>query len=570
MKKNYNYKPGKPIPLGCYASNNGIQFALFSKNATLVHLHLFKSEENGIPEHTFTLSPEENKTGDVWHIWIEGLEHGQLYGYSIEGEYDPKNGHRFNANILLNDPYAKALTTNNSGWLNRYDFGYDASSNKKDMSLNPRKNFSSAVKSVICTKNSFDWENTKTLNTPLQDYIIYEAHVKGLTAHPSAQSKKPGTFLGVIEKIPYLKELGITALELLPIQEFNKHESTMVNPVRDERLVNYWGYSTINFFSPSGCYAFSKTSGKQVEEFKEMVKELHKANIEVILDVVFNHTAEGNELGPTLSFRGIDNTVYYMLEKDKRYYKNYSGCGNTFNCNHPVVRDFILDCLRYWVIEMHVDAFRFDLASILGRDQEGNIMKNPPLIERIAEDPILRSAKIIAEAWDAGGAYQVGAFPGTRWAEWNGRYRDDVKKFWKGEHGMVGTLATRITGSSDLYGDDGRSPLHSINFVTCHDGFTLRDHVSYERKHNLENGENCHDGSNDNCSFNCGVEGETKNKEILNLRMKMTKNFLATLFLSQGIPMMLGGDEFGRTQKGNNNAYCQDNEISWFDWSLLE
>ena len=561
--------PGKPIPLGCYSRNHGVQFSLFSKNAESVKLHFFRTEDSGIPEHTFELDSKLNKTGDIWHIWVKGVEDGQLYGYTLDGEYNPAKGHRFNENILLVDPYAKAIT-NNYSWHNEFAFGYDFSSKKKDLSPSPRKNFPTAVKSIACLKNGFDWEQQRPLNLPMQDLIIYETHVKGLTGHKSAKVKASGSFLGVVEKIPYLKELGITALELLPVQEFNKSENTRNNPLTEEPLVNYWGYSTTNFFAPAGCYTSSEVAGDNIKEFKTMVRELHKAGIEVILDVVFNHTAEGNEQGPTFSFRGLDNSVYYMLEKDKRYYKNYSGCGNTVNCNHPFVREFILDCLRYWVIEMHVDGFRFDLASILGRDQEGNVMDNPPLVERIAGDPILGSTKIIAEAWDAGGAYQVGSFPGQRWAEWNGHYRDDIREFWRGDMGMAGTLATRLTGSSDLYGDDGRSPLHSINFITCHDGFTLRDLVSYEDKHNEANGEQNNDGDNNNCSVNFGVEGETRKKNVLALREKMTKNFLATILLSQGIPMLLGGDEFGRTQKGNNNAYCQDNEISWYDWSLLK
>ena len=416
----------------------------------------------------------------------------------------------------------------------------------------------------------FDWGDDRPLKIPIRDTIIYETHIRGLTCHPSSQVKHPGTFQGLIEKIPYLKELGITAVELLPIQEFDEWEIMRKDPTSGKQLMNYWGYSTISFFAPKGRYSSSGAMGEQVREFKKMVRELHKAGIEVILDVVFNHTAEGDETGPTLCFRGLDNTIYYLLDDGGRSYRNYSGCGNTLNCNHPLVRGFILDCLLYWVVEMHVDGFRFDLASILGRDQDGRILENPPLIERIAENAVLRDTKIIAEAWDAAGAYQVGSFPGTRWAEWNGRFRDDVRCFWRGDSGMVPQLATRLAGSSDLYKESGRSPFHSINFVTCHDGFTLHDLVSYNTKHNEANGEENRDGGNENISCNYGVEGETDDGEINTIRTRQIKNFLATLMLSQGVPMLLGGDEFRRTQRGNNNAYCQNNEISWYDWNLLQ
>jgi glycogen operon protein len=379
-----------------------------------------------------------------------------------------------------------------------------------------------------------------------------------------------GTYLGLIDLIPHFQELGITAVELLPVQSFDRSADGRINPLTGQPLSNYWGYSTVNFFSPEAYYSQNQALAGQVHEFKTMVRELHKAGIEVILDVVYNHTAEGNQLGTTFSFRGIDNLIYYLLENDQRYYSNYSGTGNTFNCNHPVVRDLILDSLRYWVVEMHVDGFRFDLASILGRDQRGNLLENPPIVERIAEDPILRNTKIIAEAWDAAGAYQVGSFPGGRWAEWNGRYRDDVRSFWRGDSGKLGALATRFAGSSDLYLRDGRSPFHSINFITSHDGFTLNDLVSYNNKHNMGNGENNRDGDNNNHSDNMGVEGPTKNARVEAYRLRRLKNMMTTLLLSQGVPMLLAGDEFRRTQKGNNNAYAQDNPISWIDWSLKE
>jgi glycogen operon protein len=420
----------------------------------------------------------------------------------------------------------------------------------------------------IVVDDDFDGAGDRPLNYPLRHCVIYETHVRGLTMHPSSAVEHPGTYLGVVEMIPYFKELGITSLEFLPVQEFDERENQRLDPTTGRRLVNYWGYSTIAFFAPKGGYSSSGAAGQQVAEFKFMVRELHAAGIEVILDIVFNHTAEGGELGPTLSFRGLDNRIYYMLDDDNRYYKNYSGCGNTMNCNHPVVRTLIRDCLCYWVVEMHVDGFRFDLGSILGRDQSGKLLENPPIIEGIAEDPILRHTKIIAEAWDAGGAYQVGSFPGGRWAEWNDRYRDDVRRFWRGDHGAARSLATRITGSSDLYLRDGRKPFHSINFITAHDGFTLNDLVSYERKHNESNGEDNRDGSDANYSSNYGEEGPTKIASIEAVRNQQVKNFLATLLLSIGTPMLLGGDEFRRTQEGNNNAYCQDNDISWYDWSL--
>jgi glycogen operon protein len=388
--------------------------------------------------------------------------------------------------------------------------------------------------------------------------------------HPGSGVSCPGTYKGVTGKIPFFKDLGITSLEFLPIQEFNEHEFFSKNPRTGKTLTNYWGYSTVAFFAPKGSYASDKSPGGQVREFKEMVRDLHKAGIEVILDIVFNHTAEGNEMGPTFSFRGLDNTIYYMLNENKRYYQNYSGCGNTVNCNHPVVRNFIIDCLRYWVVEMHVDGFRFDLGSILGRDQNGNLMENPPVLERIAEDPFLSATKIIAEAWDAGGAYQVGWFPGGRWAEWNDKFRDDIRRYWRGDPKQTRHLATRLSGSSDLYLRDGRKPFHSINFITSHDGFTLKDLVSYERKHNEENGEQNRDGGDNNFSSNYGFEGLSSDPKFRALRQKQIKNFFATLMVSLGTPMILGGDEMGRSQGGNNNAYCQDNEISWYDWSLLE
>ena len=560
-------RPGKPLPLGATLRERGVQFAIFSRHATAITLQLFAASEDRSPMAEIPLDPRVNKTGDIWHIFVEGITAGQMYGYRVDGPYRPREGMRFNKNKLLLDPRARAVT-GNFNWNLSDARGHDISSPEGDLSFSTTDSAGGVPKCIVLG-NDFHWGDDRPLNIPLKDTIIYEIHVRGLTCHPSAQVHHPGTFRGVVEKIPYLKELGITALELLPIQEFYEQEIFRKDPTTGSPLSNYWGYNTLSFFAPKGRYSSSGSMGEQVQEFKQMVKELHRAGIEVILDVVFNHTAEGNETGPTLCFRGLDNTIYYLLDDGGRRYKNFSGCGNTLNCNHPLLREFIIDCLHYWVIEMHVDGFRFDLASILGRDQHGRILENPPLIERIAENPVLRNTKIIAEAWDAGGAYQVGRFPG-RWAEWNGHFRDDIRRFWRGDRGMVPHLATRMTGSADLFQTSGRAPCHSVNFVTCHDGFTLNDVVSYSRKHNLANGENNLDGADDNLSCNYGVEGETGDSTINALRIRQIKNFLATLMLSQGVPMLLGGDEFRRTQQGNNNAYCQNNEISWFNWDLLK
>lgn len=555
--------PGRPHPLGATIMNNGVQFSIFSRHAESLCLVLFQSAEQ---DSTFTdiiLDPVINKTGDIWHIWIEGLREGQVYGYRIKGPYNPPAGHRFNENKLLLDPYARAITGNFKWDLTRArGIILDAPDEIDSFSMIDSTRH---VPRSIVTNGRSDYTKG-LLKIPENELIIYEMHVRGFTSHETSGVNSPGTFIGLTEKIPYLKELGVNAVELLPIQEFDEFENINVNPLTGERLKNYWGYSTIAFFAPKSNYSTSGAPGRQVSEFREMVRRFNEAGIEVIMDVVFNHTHEGDYRGPTLSFRGIDNSIYYILDDDKARYKNFSGCGNTFNCNHPLVRQFILDCLRYWVIEMDVDGFRFDLASILGRDQKGEMLSNPPLVEWIEEDPILRNAKIIAEAWDAGGAYQVGKFPG-RWAEWNGRFRDDVRRFWRGDSGFKGLFATRLTGSSDLY--HSSSPTRSINFITCHDGFTLNDLVSFNSKHNIENGESNRDGENNNFSCNWGIEGIDAPPETEALRIRMIKNMIATLFLSLGIPMLLAGDEFRRTQNGNNNSYCQDNAISWIDWSLV-
>jgi glycogen operon protein len=473
--------------------------------------------------------------------------------YRVSGLYEPEKGHYFNSEKMLIDPYAKALTRSNVWQINK-----------------SIKNNSDSHWRCFIPQTDFDWEGDVPINRPLKDSVLYELHVRGFTNHSSSKVSQPGTFMGITEKISYLKKLGITAVELMPINEFDENECMFSNPATGEKLKNFWGYSTVSFFSPNAAYASSAKDFNQVNEFKEMVKQLHKAGLEVIIDIVFNHTAEGNEQGPTISFRGLDNTIYYILNEEYRY-MNFSGCGNTLNCNHPVVREMILDCLRYWVTELHVDGFRFDLASILGRDHTGAVLSNPPVLEAIALDPILSRTKIIAEAWDAAGLYQVGHFPAwRRWAEWNDKFRDTIRGFVKGDNGLAPQMATRISGSSDLYGYSGRKPYHSINYITCHDGFTLYDLVSYNQKNNIENGENNNDGSSNNVSWNCGVEGETQKQSVLKLRKRQIKNFIALLMLSQGTPMILAGDEFCRTQKGNNNAYCQDNDISWINWDLKE
>jgi len=559
---------GKPLPLGASLLNDGINFALFSRNATEITIIIFESSD---PECSWTeiqLDSKANKTGNIWHCFIRGLKAGTCYLYRANGPYFPERGLRFNLYKTLVDPYAKALTD-----ISNWDFvkcaGYNPDKPGRDLTYSYVDDINNQPRCIV-VDDHFDWQGDMPLNYPLRFSVIYETHVRGLTIHPSSGVEHPGTYRGVIEKIPFFKDLGITSLEFLPVQEFNEKEIVRLNPQTKEKLTNYWGYSTVAFFAPKGSYASDRSPGGQVNEFKEMVRELHKAGIEVILDIVFNHTAEGNEKGPTFSFRGLDNSIYYILNENQRYYQNYSGCGNTVNCNHPVVRTFIMDCLRYWVMEMHVDGFRFDLGSILGRDRNGHIMENPPTLEQIAEDPVLSSTKIIAEAWDAGGAYQVGWFPGGRWAEWNDKYRDNIRQYWRGDPKETRQLATRIAGSSDLYLRDGRKPFHSINFVISHDGFTMNDLVSYNGKHNQDNGEENRDGSDNNYSYNYGAEGPSSDPVIKNLRERQIKNFFATLMISLGTPMILGGDEFGRTQNGNNNAYCQDNQLSWYDWSLLE
>ncbi len=559
-------KPGYPMPRGATFQGDGVQFTIFSRHADNVILVLFENEEPDSPYREIKLDPGKNRTGDIWHVFVRGIGPGQYYGYRVDGPFEPAEGHRFNRDRLLIDPCARALS-GNFIWDLKKARSHESGSVDDRESLFHRDNRESAPRSIVT--GDLPPTDDRPLNLPIDNTIIYEMHVRGYTMHPTSGAARPGTFSGLTDKIPYLKELGVTAVELLPVQEFDSLENINTNPDTGERLKNYWGYSTLAFFAPRAGYGSGDGIGEQVLEFREMVRAFHEAGIEVILDVVFNHTAEGDEMGPTVSFRGVDNSIYYILADDKREYMNYSGCGNTVNCNHPLVREYILECLRYWVMEMNVDGFRFDLASILGRDTDGTILPNPPLIETIEEDPILRNTKIIAEAWDAAGAYQVGDFPG-RWAEWNGRYRDDIRAFWHRLPNMTGALATRLTGSSDLYQRPDRGPRHSINFITCHDGFTMIDLVSYNKKNNRANGENNRDGENHNISYNWGSEGETDDPKINRIRARQVKNFFTTLMVSQGVPMLLGGDEFLRTQKGNNNAYCQDNEISWIDWRLSE
>ena len=551
MKTTIRTEQGIPQPLGSSMTPVGINFALFSRHTLSVNLVITVADESQVDSQLIELEldPATNKTGDVWHILVQGLPQDFTYGYRLDGPKDPSGeGHFYNKTNVLIDPYARII--NPSSWgMERSGLGYEPS--------------------CRVLQTGYDWEGDRHPGIPLKDSVIYEMHVRGFTIDTSSGVDCPGTFKGVVEKIPYLKELGITAVELMPIMEFYENESIFTNPFTGERMKNYWGYSPLSFFAPKSGYCCK--GHNQVNEFRDMVKELHRSGIEVILDIVFNHTAEGGMDGPTTSFRGIDNTIYYLLDQETREYLNYSGCGNTINCNHPIVRSLIMDVLRWWVVEMHVDGFRFDLASILGRDQQGNVLSNPPVVEQIAEDPVLSASKIIAEAWDAAGLYQVGSFSThKRWAEWNGRFRDDVRAFMCGYPGKVSLLATRIAGSSDLYSHSDKRPCNSINFVTSHDGFTLADLVSYNQKHNLMNGEENRDGENHNISWNSGVEGETDEQDIIALRSRRIRTMAVILFLSQGVPMIVAGDEFGRTQQGNNNAWCQDNEVSWVDWKLLD
>ena len=562
-----NTLPGNPFPMGTELRDGGVNFAVYSKTGTKVILDLFHTVDDSEPFACIELDPNKNRTGSVWHVFVPGLGAGALYLYQVDGPFEPSRGERFNVHQYLLDPYAQALTP--VSLFGNLPPTYKTPVDKMDVELSKDRALRKFPKCIVVDHSSFDWEGDKPLNRPLADSIIYEAHVRGFTAGKENAVSAPGTYKGFAEKIPHLKRLGITAVEFMPIQEFDEYENANVNPRTGERMKNYWGYSTMAFCAPKATFAADRNPGGSVREFKQLVKDMHREGLEVILDIVFNHTAEGNEHGITFGFRGFENSAYYILvENNKEYYMNYSGCGNSVNCNHPVVRDFIIDCLRGWVLNYHVDGFRFDLASILSRSQQGALLQFPPLPNRISEDPILANTKIIAEPWDAGGAYQLGWFPGGRWAEWNDRFRDDMRRFWRGDEHAATNAATRMSGSSDFFALSGRKPYHSINYITSHDGFTLNDLVSYNGKHNDENGEENHDGSDSNWSYNHGYEGPTANPSIERMRNQKIKSFLLSLMISQGTPMMLAGDEFRRGQQGNNNAYCQDNEISWIDWSV--
>ena len=547
--------PGQSYPLGATCTPDGVNFCVFSKNCDAVELHLFDDVDDGTPSRVIRLDPERNRTFYYWHVLLPDVEPGQLYSYRVDGPHDPAQGLRFDGQKLLLDPYARAIAVGDN---------YDRRAAK-----HPGDNAAHAMKSVVVSGDHYDWEGDTHIRLPYASTVIYEMHVRGFTQHPSADvpPEKRGTYAGVIEKIPYLQSLGITAVELLPIQQFDPQDAP-------GDLPNYWGYSPIGFFAPHQGYSSRTDPLGPVDEFRDMVKALHQAQIEVILDVVYNHTAEGDHHGPTLCFRGLENRAYYIpYPGDPTRYANYAGTGNTLNTNHSIVRRMIIDSLRYWVSEMHVDGFRFDLASVMARDEWGKPLKSPPILWEIESDPVLAGTKIIAEAWDAAGLYQVGSFIGHRWAEWNGQFRDDVRRFVKGDDHTVEKLAARITGSPDLYPQRDREPNRSINFVTCHDGFTLNDLVSYNRKHNRANQERNRDGADANYSWNCGpqtMEGPTDDPAIQALRCRQIKNLLTILFVSQGTPMILMGDEIRRTQRGNNNAYCQDNEISWFDWGGVD
>ena len=543
--KNLEYRVGRVFPFGATLTDGGVNFSIFSKEATGATLVLYHhGQKEPFVEIPF---PEEFRIGDVYTMMVFGLDiETTEYGYRFDGPYDPSQGMLFDKTKVLLDPYAKSVS-GRSIWGKKTDGGDDF------------------VHRGQIIREDYDWEGDKPLEIPQNDLVIYEMHVRSFTKHDSSRVKHKGTFRGLTEKIPYLKELGVNCIELMPVFEFDEFENA--REINGKSLYNYWGYSTVCFFAPKAGYAASAPYGMEADELKYVIKKLHQNGIEVLLDVVFNHTAEGNEKGPSISYKGIDNKTYYLLTPDGWYY-NFSGCGNTMNCNNAVVRNHILDCLRYWVSAYHIDGFRFDLASILTRDETGAPMMSPPLLEALAHDAVLGRTKLIAEAWDAGGLYQVGSFPSwNRWSEWNGKYRDCVRRFVKGEGGCAPELYERISGSEDLY--HGRGPSASINFITCHDGFTMYDLVSYNEKHNDANGEDNRDGCNDNDSWNCGAEGETDDKEINDLRLRQMKNFNTILLLSRGIPMLLSGDEFANTQFGNNNAYCQDSEVSWIDWDRL-
>jgi len=547
----HDSKPGSSYPLGATLRGGGANFSLFSRSASSVKLVFFDRADDAQPCRSIELDPGSHRTYHYWHAFVAGVKAGQLYGYRVHGPSNPARGMRFDPAKVLLDPYGRGVVVPP-----KYN---------REAAEQPGDNAATAMKSVVADPASYDWEGDAPLHRPSSQTIIYEMHVRGFTRHPSSgvADAKRGTYAGMIERIPYLQELGVTAVELLPVFQFDAQDCP---PGR----VNYWGYAPVAFFAPHQAYSSRQDPLGPLDEFRDLVKALHRAGIEVILDVVFNHTAEGNENGPTLCFRGIENEAYYILEPDRSRYANYTGTGNTLNANHPVVRRLILDSLRYWVGQMHVDGFRFDLASILARDAAGQVLPNPPVLWDIESDPLLAGTKLIAEAWDAAGLYQVGSFVGDSWKEWNGRFRDDARDVLRGVGGSLRRFADRMIGSPEIYGHEEREPEQSVNFVTCHDGFTLNDLVSYNDKHNAANGEDNRDGANDNRSWNCGVEGPSDDPAVEKLRNQQVKNSLTVTLLSLGVPMILMGDEVRRSQGGNNNAYCQDNETSWFDWTLLE
>ncbi len=545
--------PGYPLPLGTLPIDDGINFALFSHHATAVTLCL--ASNGKIAE--IKLDPTSNKTGDIWHILVKNPLKNFQYGYRIEGPNDHTLRYAYDPALCLLDPYAKDVSTSPLWGAYTPPEGTQQSNYRPLGWVAP------------VPQQPFDWQGVASPAIPLNQLVIYEMHVRGFTQHVSSQLKHPGKFLGIVEKIPYLLELGINAIELLPLQEFNEHEVKLINPATCQHLCNFWGYSTVNYFTPMHRYAVANSPGAAMDEFKTMVRELHRNGIEVFLDMVFNHTAEGNEEGPILSFKGIDNPIYY-LQKDDGDYSNFSGCGNTFSCNHPVGWELILESLRYWTLEGHVDGFRFDLAAILSRGRHGELLDPAPLLDAITRDPVLAKVKLIAEPWDAVGMYLVGKFGqgSQRWSEWNDKYRDAVRWFMRGTPGNKGEFTTRLCGSEDLYYD--RSPLASLNYITAHDGFSLHDLVSYNMKHNMENGENNRDGAYENYSWNCGIEGKTDDLDVLQLRQRQMRNLYVALLISQGIPMLCMGDEYGQTKDGNNNTWCHDNELNWFLWNKLE
>jgi isoamylase len=541
---------GRSSPLGATPISNGVNFSVYSRDASGMDLLFFDGEDDTRPARVISLDPALNRTYHYWHVFVPGVQAGQIYGYRVHGPSDPSKGMRFDDSKVLLDPYGRGVLVPRNY--------------SREEAQKPGDNTSTAMKSVVIDSSLYDWEGDTPLHLPPSRTIIYEMHVKGFTRHPSSgiDEETRGTYRGLIEKILYLKDLGISAVELLPVFQFDAQDCP---PGR----VNYWGYAPVSFFAPHQAYSSCRDSLAPVNEFRDMVKALHQAGIEVILDVVFNHTAEGDHSGPTFCFRGLDNNAYYVLEEGGSRYANYSGTGNTLNANHPIVRRMIIDSIRYWVHEMHVDGFRFDLASILARDSGGHVMADPPVLWDIESDPALAGTKMIAEAWDAAGLYQVGSFIGDSWREWNGRFRDDVRSFFRGDEGALQNFADRILGSHEIYRHEEREAEQSVNFVTCHDGFTLNDVVSYNQKHNEANGENNRDGGDDNRSWNCGVEGPTDDPAIESLRNRQVKNFMTVTLLSLGLPMFVMGDEVRRTQFGNNNAYCQDTKVNWFDWSLL-